>query len=597
MSFDNYFDRYVNESFKGKMQYPSIDKAKNKRDEKTRINLKIRDLIEMCINNKLIITKRPMGFSEYISEIFEDIWKHGTIEYKNKKMDSRLFCLRFIAYCRDPRSVGLGLRDNGRLLWHWLLENHSKVFNYNFEWLIREGCRLDDLLYLEQQGLQKVAQQLEIDQNIVVTTVYHQCIQQRDNKKFVPDAKLTKLLEKQLPEIQANRGDLDRFINYAIEQLIEQKCSFRGRPISLIGKWAPTAGCSLDRKTGIVRKLIKLMGITERQYRRMYLTPLRKYLDIKESKMCTNDWENIDVSKIPLRSLDKTIKIMEKHVPSDKMDEIKNSLNEKLNENDDNEETIDEEDSDENHEIMKAIKLIKYYLGNPLTINPEIETQWSNFISNFKKFNNNIFGQESMVVLDTSGSMADKSLDLGIFLTLLSINNTSKNDSDGQSYDEETVKIEQNNCFETPPMTYDDDDEKKELKLNVKEVTDIYNADFDGSDFDRPEDLPELEDVAKINDNKIKIPKIDKNSDVMTDAEFEKYLKQMETETLKEETEQIKEKPEQIKEKPEETKDDNIEDKKDDNIEDIKDDNEGDVKTIEELDNQYDSADENIEKN
>jgi len=428
-----------------------------------------------------------------LQQLLDNIWnmKNQTINYKENIMDSRLFCLRFIAYYRDPQE-GLGNRNGGRLAWIWLQMSHEEVFKHNFEWFVTEGCRLDDLLYLWNDfGLQRIAQQLEIDQNIIVVTIYNTCKHLQEVKKtFLPNDKLTKLLTKSLSEIQSNKGDLDRFLQYSMEQLTEQKCTYRGRPISLMAKWAPTPGCQLDRKNGVVAKLIKIMSITERQYRRLFLTPLRKYLDILETHMCAKDWDNIDLQKIPQRALKKSMNTLEKHLSPEKQNELLNIFNQKFNQQNDQ----SENESEKISPIIKARKLIKHYLQYPW-MDQQIEQEWKEFLIYIDNEHGNSFGKNSIVVLDTSGSMADKSLDLAILLTLLSTHVT-KDDHKYKIFNEKTDKKVSPTVSNIGFDISSDEEEKKDYQEN--QIINTNNT-ITTDDF---ESLPPLELDNQLNEKK-----------------------------------------------------------------------------------------------
>jgi hypothetical protein len=72
-----------------------------------------------------------------------------------------------------------------------------------------------------------------------------------------------------------------------------------GKPCSLCAKWAPIQKNSLDRKHKVFETLANKMNITSRTLRKKYITPLRQYLNIVETFMCKNKWEEIDYNKVP----------------------------------------------------------------------------------------------------------------------------------------------------------------------------------------------------------------------------------------------------------------------------------------------------------
>lgn len=68
--------------------------------------------------------------------------------------------------------------------------------------------------------------------------------------------------------------------------------------ISLAGKWAPTEGCSFDKKFKGAKLLAQKMNISMKHYRKM-ITTLRNHLKIVERYMCNKDWESINYVQVP----------------------------------------------------------------------------------------------------------------------------------------------------------------------------------------------------------------------------------------------------------------------------------------------------------
>ncbi len=73
------------------------------------------------------------------------------------------------------------------------------------------------------------------------------------------------------------------------------------KPISLLGKWAPSPSAS-SRETKRYAKIIaKGLGLTEKDYRKG-LSKIRKYLDIVEVKMSAKKWDEINYETVPSRA-------------------------------------------------------------------------------------------------------------------------------------------------------------------------------------------------------------------------------------------------------------------------------------------------------
>ena len=163
---------------------------------------------------------------------------------------------------RDCRG-GKGERDNGRILFKWLMENHPIQFRKILH-LIPEYGRWDDLLFLlrfpssvRENILDFLSSQLKMDKSLMLDC----------------------------------------------------------KPISICAKWCPSEGDSDDRKYKLVDMICNHMKISPKQYRTEYTTPLRAYLNIVEKLMCSGKWEDIKLSKVPSCAMKKLKKAFEKHIP------------------------------------------------------------------------------------------------------------------------------------------------------------------------------------------------------------------------------------------------------------------------------------------
>lgn len=72
------------------------------------------------------------------------------------------------------------------------------------------------------------------------------------------------------------------------------------KPISLLAKWMPSVNASKKARSKALC-LCKQFGFSEKLYRRT-LSNLRNYLNIVESDMSNNDWENINYSAVPSKA-------------------------------------------------------------------------------------------------------------------------------------------------------------------------------------------------------------------------------------------------------------------------------------------------------
>ena len=94
----------------------------------------------------------------------------------------------------------------------------------------------------------------------------------------------------------------DVVIGFVAKQFEEDITGLINRkPISLLGKWAPSPSAS-SRETKRYAKIItKGLGLTERDYRKG-LSKIRKYLDVVEVKMSAKRWDEINYEAVPSRA-------------------------------------------------------------------------------------------------------------------------------------------------------------------------------------------------------------------------------------------------------------------------------------------------------
>lgn len=87
-----------------------------------------------------------------------------------------------------------------------------------------------------------------------------------------------------------------------LEQLSADEENMKaGKPISLLSKWMPSVNCSSKQRKNLAKRLCKYWDMSEKQYRQA-LSALRKYLNIVEQKMCSNEWDKIDYSAVPSKA-------------------------------------------------------------------------------------------------------------------------------------------------------------------------------------------------------------------------------------------------------------------------------------------------------
>ena len=193
-----------------------------------------------------------------------------------------------VFHIRDCRG-GKGERDLGRRSLVWLFLNYPEEFS-RVAPLIAEYGRWDDLMEL-WPGV------LDLSNIDHVRSNY--CSTIKDEQALV-----------NLKNIQLT------FVNIVGSQLVNDREQMEaGKPITICAKWAPSENDSYDRKYGVVCTLTKVMGITLKNYRKEYTTPLREYLNIVEKYMCQKRWDEIEYSKVPSCAMKRLKKAFAKHEP------------------------------------------------------------------------------------------------------------------------------------------------------------------------------------------------------------------------------------------------------------------------------------------
>lgn len=217
------------------------------------------------------------------------------IEYLNKaSVEDIVDTFVLVFNLRDCRgNLGKGEREMARIGFAWLLLNHPRKFLRVFD-LIEGYGRWDDLLYLFPNTLKINTSLMEYDTR-------------------VGDEELVKTIQ----------GDI---VKYVCSKLVEDKILMtEGKPVSLLAKWLTTERTGFDKKYRIVRTICEEMGITEKQYRQDYISPLRAYCNVVERYMCDGKWDEIEYSKVPSCAMNKLKGVFERHSP-DRFAEYKNML-------------------------------------------------------------------------------------------------------------------------------------------------------------------------------------------------------------------------------------------------------------------------------
>lgn len=253
----------------------------------------------------------------------------------NAFMYDPLITLKLIAYIRNCRG-GKGERKIGRQLLNWLAINSEHNLKFNLDKYLNFG-RFDDFIAL-------------LDTNAENYTIKY----------------ISTLLKEDLNQLNDNE------------------------PISLLAKWIPSEGKSVDRKTKVYSKIAKELGVSNANLRKLYLSPLRNKLNLLETQMCNEEWNDINFSRIPSNAMKihgRKNNAFDKHC-SDRFNEFKQQLK-------DGKTKI-------NAKVMFPHEVVNQYCSNK-HYEPDslVEAQWQAQLDKCKEFNLD----RCLVLSDVSGSM------------------------------------------------------------------------------------------------------------------------------------------------------------------------------------------------
>lgn len=177
------------------------------------------------------------------------------------------------------------------------------------------------------------------------------------------------------------------------------------KPITLAAKWAPTEKGKHDRTKKLARLLANLLDVNMRSYRKEYLSPLRKYSNVVETKMCTNEWGAIEYQHTPSVCLYKHRKAFERHDAerfTKYLEEVKQGRV-KIN-----------------AKMLFPYQLVEYYLKKSGKFDLVIEEQWKSLVKHVRTMGT---FANCLAIADVSGSMFTatkvRPIDVSISLSLL----------------------------------------------------------------------------------------------------------------------------------------------------------------------------------
>lgn len=210
---------------------------------------------------------------------------------------------------------------------------------------------------------------------------------------------LLKLLDTEL------RAEVVEIFCQQLKKDLENLQNGKGYEVSLAAKWAPTEGRKYDKKYCAIKLFCKRLGCDRKEYRKKYLTPLRKHLEIVERNMALNMWDEINYSNVPAICMSKRKKAFEKHDEM-RFNEWKNRLRSgdtsvKVNTMQGN---------------MQPHLIVKQYRDAPYGEDIVAEEQWNNVVDEVKKLGTL---DSSLWLVDMSGSMIGEPMTVAMSLGIL----------------------------------------------------------------------------------------------------------------------------------------------------------------------------------
>ena len=170
--------------------------------------------------------------------------------FKEAFEENEEYAMKCLFYLRDVRG-GQGEREFFRVCYRWLLTAHPDAAMRNLD-KISEYGRWDDLIYISSAS----------------------------EKAWTKAMQLIK------------------------DQLKEDLESIRKgpkTPVSLLAKWLPSENTSSKKTREMARKVMAGIGLKERNYRKT-LTILRARINIVETLMSQNRWDEIEFDKLPSKA-------------------------------------------------------------------------------------------------------------------------------------------------------------------------------------------------------------------------------------------------------------------------------------------------------
>ena len=191
-----------------------------------------------------------------------------------------------------------------------------------------------------------------------------------------------------------------RVLGMFVDRLAKDKVEMENsRPITLCAKWTPTENSHFDKQLRTTGFLSKRLGMNRGEFRKL-LSGMREYSKVPERQMCLGEWDGIEYSLVPSRSMKQHRKAFEKHSPerfAEWLAAVKAGT-EKINASQ-----------------VFPHELVKHYLGNG-QYDEVIEQQWRAIV---EKARETFKDARALSIVDVSGSMAGTPMEVAIALGML----------------------------------------------------------------------------------------------------------------------------------------------------------------------------------
>ena len=277
-------------------------------------------------------------------------------------------------FIRNPRG-GRGARKVGRYMYQWLLINYPDEFVKHIS-KISEFGRWDDI-YLLFPGSLRLSTLDFTNKNYCSNIT---------NETFI--------------KVKAAQQTI---VAYVSRIFLESFHDFMDgkRGFELFVKWLPSEHSSFNKKYKIVETLCDELNISLKDYRIIYLTPMRKVADICETHMCKKDWGYINYNKLNKKRIGYYKNAFKRN------DTLRFSV---------------WSHSHQRIHIQKPVKIIDKYLDQILDEDnnresPTLESSWQNTL---KLLLDNT-SSNLMTVVDTNGCMYHKNDNTRIFSYALAL--------------------------------------------------------------------------------------------------------------------------------------------------------------------------------